>query len=245
MKISILTACFNKAKYIMPCINSILDQSYPNWELIVVDDCSTDNSWEILKKIKDNRITILRNEKRVFCSSSYARALDCATGDVVGIVDGDDMLTKKAAEMIIKRYQRHPEIDHIYTQFHWCDKHLKKCRTGLSALPKTGKSLADMVLAGRHCYSHWRTFRRKLAAKGTLFPKGLEVSVDKNLGFTLEEFGRGAFLPKKLYFYRYYHGNMSLVKPEQQKETTLALARAHRRKRKELNIRVFPIIEIK
>lgn len=229
----------------MPCVNSILQQSYPNWELIVVDDCSTDGSWKLLQEVKDKRITVLRNEERVFCSSSYSRALSRATGDIVGIVDGDDLLARKAMNIIVKRYRRHPEIDHIYTQFHWCDKHLKKSRTGLSALPKPGKSLADMVMGGRHCYSHWRTFRRKLADKGILFPEGLEVSVDKNLGFALEELGKGAFLPKKLYFYRYYHGNMSLVQPKQQKETTIALARERRKKRKDLNIKVYPIIEIK
>lgn len=245
MKVSILTACYNKARYIMPCIDSVLNQIHPNWELIVVDDCSTDNSWGLLNAIKDKRITVLRNDKRIFCSSSYARALDLATGDIVGIVDGDDLLAKKAMHIIVKRYKLHPEIGHIYTQFHWCDKHLKKSRTGLSALPKKGKSLADMVLAGRHCYSHWRTFRRSLASKGVLFPEGLEVSVDKNLGFTLEELGRGAFLPKKLYFYRYYPGNMSLIQPKKQKETTIALARTHKRRRQELNLRVFPIIEIK
>ena len=229
----------------MACVNSIIQQTYPDWEMIVVDDCSSDQSWNLLKEVRDKRVRILRNEKRIYCSSTYARALEEATGDIVGIVDGDDVLAKKAMEVILKRYRRHPEIDHIYTQFHWCNKHLKKSRTGLSALPKKGKSLADMVLAGRHCYSHWRTFRRHLASKGTLFPEGLEVSVDKNLGFVLEELGRGAFLPKKLYFYRYYNGNMSLVQPEQQKETTIKLAKKHRKKRKKSNIKVFPIIEIK
>jgi len=245
MKVSILSACFNKAKYIIPCINSVREQTYSNWEMIVVDDCSTDSSWDLLRQIKDNRITVLRNDKRMLCSSTYARALEHATGDIVGIVDGDDILVKKAMNMIVKRYRWNPKIDHIYTQFHWCNKNLQKSRTGLSALPKRGKSIVDMVLAGQHCYSHWRTFRRHLASKGVLFPEGLEVSVDKNLGFALEELGRGAFLNRKLYFYRYYRENMSLIQPKQQKDTTIRLARERKSKRKELGIKVFPIMEIK
>lgn len=245
MKFSILSCCYNQSRFIKDCIGSIVAQTYDNWEHIIVNDNSTDESKSILDEITDPRVQIIHNDQRKYCSSSYAIALSRATGDIVGIVDGDDALDKDAMQIILKRYNKNPDIKFIYTQHHWCNASLYSKRTGVSSAPKKGKSLAEMTQAGRHCFSHWRTFRRELADKGVLFPEGLQVSVDKNLGFSLEELGRGAFLPKKLYYYRYYKGNMSLKQGGNQKMTTKRLAKEFLKKRKARNIKVFPIIEIK
>lgn len=245
-KFSIITACHNKGVFIEKCVQSVINQTYDNWEHIIVDDCSTDDSYRKLLNFSDRpEITILRNESRKYCSSSYARALNQATGDICGVLDADDCLDESAMHVISKRYARYPGIDWIYTQFHWCNRKLKNPRDGVSSLPKNGKPLTDMTLSGKHCYSHWRTFRRSIAKDAILFPEGLRVSVDKSLGFNLEELGRGAFCPQKLYFYRYYKGNMSLIYPEDQKNTTMQLAKYHNLKRKKNNIKVYPIIKIK
>lgn len=243
-KFTILIACYNKEKFIKGCVNSVLSQTYSDWECIIVDDCSTDGSYKYLKTITDPRFKVFRNDSRKFCSSTYAEALKHATGDVCGILDGDDALSKKAMSVVAKRYDSHPDVDFIYTQHFWCDKSLQSKRVGLSSAPKGGRSLAQMVKAGRHCFSHWRTFRLALADKGVIFPEGLEVSVDKNMGFALEELGRGAFLPKKVYFYRYYKGNMSLVQGGRQKQTTKVMAQQRIVRRKSEGIEVYPVIEI-
>lgn len=240
-KFSILTACYNKQRFINECVESVRCQGYDNWEHIIVDDCSTDESYEYLSSLNDKRIKVIRNKKRLYCSSTYAVALSCATGDLCGIVDGDDVLAKKAMGIMVKRYRANPEIDWIYSNFFWCNESLKGARKGFSAAPKKGKSLVHMALGKRHCYSHWRTFRTGMKDKAVLFPAGLEVSVDKNLGFTLEELGNGGFLPKCLYFYRYYRGNMSLRQGKKQKATTIELARQFQQRRQKENIRVFPI----
>lgn len=241
MKVSILVACYNKERYIKECIESILNQTYSNLELIVVDDCSKDRSYSIISSFHDERMIKMVNNRRMFCSSVYKRALDQATGEICGIVDGDDLLSKKAVKHIVQKYQEHTDIDWIYTQFHWCDKTLKVKRTGLSRMPSAGKSLAEMALKGKHCYSHWRTFRTKLREKAELFPDGLQVSVDKNLGFTLEELGNGGFFSKKLYYYRYYKENMSLTLSKEQKDTTNNMAKNRIENRKNKSITVYPI----
>jgi len=233
LKWSILTSNFNKGAFIKECVVSVLSQTHIDWEYIIVDDCSTDDSYKYLLTLKDSRIKIIRNDERKYCSSSYKIALSHASGDICGILDADDVLHNMAIQLVDKKYRSNPNVSFIYTQHFWCNKNLTSQRSGLSALPKNGKSLAEMVLGGRHCYSHWRTFRTKIRDKAELFPDGLRFSVDKNLGFTLEEVGRGAFYPKKLYFYRYYKGNMSLVDAKNQKETTRRLAKEKIRNRKE------------
>lgn len=243
-KFTILVACYNKQKFIKECVSSVFDQTYSDWECVIVDDCSTDGSYEYLQTLTDPRFKVIRNESRRFCSSTYAEALKHATGDICGILDGDDALSKKAMSVVAKRYDLHPDIDFIYTQHFWCDKSLQNKRAGLSSAPKGGRSLAQMVNTGRHCFSHWRTFRLSLADKGVIFPEGLEVSVDKNMGFALEELGRGAFLPKKVYFYRYYRGNMSLVQGGRQKRTAKDMAKQRLCRRQANDIKVHPIIKI-
>ena len=245
MKFSILTACHNKNVFIKQCINSVISQSYQNWEMIIVDDCSTDGSYEYLSTVKDSRIKIFRNTERKFCSSTYAEALKHVIGDICGILDGDDFLLSKAMSVIVNQYKKHPKIDYIYSQHFWCDKSGKKKSIGVSSLPKNGRSLAESALAGKHCFSHWRTFRSSLIGKAILFPEGLQFSVDKNLGFTLEELCRGGFLSEPLYNYRYYQGNMSLVSGHKQKQTTKNMAEQFLQKRKEQNITVYPVVELK
>lgn len=147
---------------------------------------------------------------------------------------------------VARCYSEHPKLSYLYTQFFWCNRDMKKCHGGVSSLPTDGKSLVDTVLTtGRHCFSHWRTFKRKLASKATLFPEGLKVSVDKNLGFQLEELGRGGFLPRALYYYRYYPGNMSRCHGRDQKRTTTCLAFQYRDRRKKEGIIPYPIRKMK
>lgn len=241
-RFSILSANFNKLAFIQQSIKSVLDQSFKNWEYIIIDDFSDDGSYEYLQTLKDDRIQVIRNTERKYCSSCYATALRSATGTICGILDADDTLVPEAIEKIVGLYKKFPVMDFIYTQHFWCDVALKNCRTGLSARPREKLSLADMAKKGIHCFSHWRTFRRALADKQELFPDGLRYSVDKSLGFNLEEVGRGGFYPERLYYYRYYKGNMSRVFAAEQKKTTLQLAKQHLRKRENLGIKIQPIV---
>ena len=243
MKFTILTACHNNEKHLTDCIDSVLKQEYTNIEWIVVDDASEDDSYKALKEIDDPRVKVIRNDTRLYCSSTYNVALKYATGEACGILDADDKLALDAAKVIVKRYNRHRDIGYIYTQHYWCDKNLKKLRKGLSAPPIGNLSLAQTSLKHRkHCFSHWRTFRTRLAKRGVIFPEGLKYAVDKNMGFVLEELSKGAFLNKCLYYYRYHKENMSLQFPGKQKRLWMSLAEKHVNRK---HSRVYPIVSIK
>jgi len=243
-RFSVLTCCYNKEKFIKQCVESVIDQIYTDWELIIVDDCSTDKSYEYLSSLTDPRIKVIRNKKRLYCSSSYAIALQHADSELCGVLDGDDALVKKSIKVIAKRYKKYRDVGFIYSQFHWCDKNLGRPRQGFSAIPRRGKSLVDMALGGKHCFSHWRTFRRNIADKTVIFPDGLQVSVDKNMGFALEEVSKGAYLPRSLYMYRYYKANMSKTLAMDQKLTTIRLAKERKKHRSKNGIVPYPIIQI-
>ena len=245
-KFSILTACHNDMPFLPAAVKSVLSQDCKDWEWIVVDDHSSDGSWEALKSIESKNIKVFRNEQRLHCSSTYARALQEASGEFCGVLDADDALAADAIKTILKRYRLHHGIAYIYTQHSWCDKKLRRRKRGLSSLPPKGMSFVSAAIRKKHCFSHWRTFRRSLVKNvDDMFPPGLECAVDKHMGFALEEMGAGAFLPRELYLYRYYKGNMSLTKAGEQRKTWQDFAKVYQHRRDKGLAKEYPIKAIK
>ncbi len=91
--ISIITPVYNSEKYIAETIESVLAQSYSNWEMIIVDDCSTDKSREIIRKFveKDSRIHLIEFDENSGTGKARNIALQNANGRFVAFLDSDDM----------------------------------------------------------------------------------------------------------------------------------------------------------
>lgn len=97
--VSIIMPSYNTAKYISASINSIINQTYKYWELIIVDDCSTDNTDEIVNKfLKDERIKYLKNEKNSGAAISRNKALKEAKGKWIAFLDSDDLWVPEKLE---------------------------------------------------------------------------------------------------------------------------------------------------
>ena len=90
-KISVIMTVFNTEKYLKPAIQSVLNQSFKKWELIIVDDFSTDKSKEILKNVKDARIRIFFLKKHLGRTQALNYALKKTKGKYIAILDSDDM----------------------------------------------------------------------------------------------------------------------------------------------------------
>ena len=91
--ISIIVPIYNSENYIKKCLDSILAQTYSNLEVILIDDGSTDNSYNICKDYqkKDNRIVLLQ-QKNAGVSRARNHGLEVAKGEYIGFVDSDDLL---------------------------------------------------------------------------------------------------------------------------------------------------------
>ena len=107
--ISILMPTYNVLPYIDEAINSILIQTYDNWELIIVDDCSTDGTYEhILELCKgDSRITVYRNDENSKICKTLNRAISYAKGDYIARMDGDDISTPNRLKVLKGYLDRH------------------------------------------------------------------------------------------------------------------------------------------
>lgn len=188
-------------------MKSVLSQTYTNWEMIISDDCSTDETFKILSSFNDPRLIIQQNPSRLYCGANYAKMLNMATGKYCGVLDGDDMLKPEAIETVLKFYHKYPKIDFIWTRHRWCNGEMTREKKGISNKPK-GKTIYESEEGFKHVYSHWRTFKTEMRHRGVLF-KNMPCTVDKELGYTLEELGNGGFLDTELYLYRYHKKNMS------------------------------------
>ena len=87
VKISVLMNCYNSENFIFDSINSLILQTHKDWELVVWDDASTDNTLNIVKAIKDNRIRIFENEKHKGLGLSRLSAQKVLRGDYISILD--------------------------------------------------------------------------------------------------------------------------------------------------------------
>lgn len=209
-KFSILTASYNNAKYLDFYFNSIVKQSYRPLEVIFIDDQSKDNTaekvleWE--KKIKSNGIDLIYNrpKDKLYCGDSYNLALSLSSGDFCGVIDSDDGIVENAVSMIVERYTSKPNCLYIWSNFHICNENMEIIRDGFSSNPSFNRSLllSEYYTRKRHCFSHWRTFKKNTNTPNDLFGKKLKSSVDKYMGYRLEECGIGHFFDAMLYLYR-------------------------------------------
>ncbi len=99
-KVSIIMPNYNCEKFLEETISSVINQTYKNWELLIVDDCSTDNSVEVIKSYcnKDDRIKLFINEKNSGAAASRNWALREATGKWIAFLDSDDLWLSEKLE---------------------------------------------------------------------------------------------------------------------------------------------------
>lgn len=118
--VSIIMPSYNTAPYIAESIQSVIDQTYKDWELIIVDDCSTDNTDEVITSLHDERIRYFKNERNGGAAVSRNKALRKAKGKWIAFLDSDDLwnpekLEKQIAFMkengYVFSYTNYEEID--------------------------------------------------------------------------------------------------------------------------------------
>lgn len=110
--ISILMPVYNVENYIDEAIESILNQTYQNFELIVVDDCSTDNTYEHVEKYSRNnsKVKLFKNNENMKICKTLNRALSEAKGDYIARMDGDDISTPDRLEVLMGYLEKHKDI---------------------------------------------------------------------------------------------------------------------------------------
>ena len=100
--ISIITPTYNCAQFIGETIKSVINQTYTNWEMIIVDDASNDNTEEVVKSIKDERIKYIRLKENSGAATARNIAMENASGKFMAFLDSDDIWIKDKLEKQVK-----------------------------------------------------------------------------------------------------------------------------------------------
>lgn len=205
---SVLIANYNNGKYLKDAIESVRRQTYTNWEIILVDDSSTDNSHELYKELEqDERIHIFLNDKNHGCGYTKRRCAELANGELCGFLDPDDALTENALEVMVEEHIRNKDVCMVYSRYFVCDSNLK-----IQSVSEHQREIKTSFLEEqRGAISHLVTFKKKYYQKSDGISKTICRAVDHELYFRLEEVGPSCFVDMPLYFYRTETGhNISL-----------------------------------
>lgn len=109
--VSVIMPAYNAERYIEIAIDSIINQTYQNWELCIIDDCSTDATMQVVNQYDDRRIRIFHNEKNQGIAFSRNKALDYCIGKYIAIMDDDDYSFPLRFEKQVDYLNEHSEID--------------------------------------------------------------------------------------------------------------------------------------
>ena len=110
IKVSVLIPVYNGAPFLKEALDSILNQTFTDFELILLNDASPDNSEEIIKQYNDDRIRYYRNKKNLGISASRNKLMDLAQGEYWVIMDNDDISLPFRLEEQVKFIDKHSDI---------------------------------------------------------------------------------------------------------------------------------------
>ncbi len=207
---SVLIANFNNDIYIDEAIHSVLNQTYNDWEIIIVDDCSTDNSLQVLAKYENNsKISIYKNIENKGAGYTKDRCIQLAHGEICAFLDSDDALGAGALNRMVNAFREFPHCCLIYSTHFICDSKLSVI--GIAEYVgdlENGDSL--IAIPNSKSISHFATFKRKDYNNTEGIPSEMKKAVDHYLYFLLEEQGPVQYVNEPLYYYRHHSGNISL-----------------------------------
>ena len=144
--VSIIMPNYNSAKFIRQTVESVIAQTYENWELIIVDDCSKDESMEIVAQLGDERIRVMRNEVNSGAAVSRNHAIEAARGRWIAFLDSDDLweadkLTRHIGFMVDNG------VAFSFTHYAVLNSHNE-----LVTVFKPAKDTYDYTMILKHCY---------------------------------------------------------------------------------------------
>ena len=120
-KVSVCIPSYNHAHYIGECIKSVLEQTFDDWDLVIVDNHSSDNTEEVVRTFADPRIRFFKNETNIGPARNWSRCVSLASGDYVAILQSDDKYLPRMLELSAAMLDAYPRIGLTHSSFHRID----------------------------------------------------------------------------------------------------------------------------
>ncbi|MCA8157139.1 glycosyltransferase [Burkholderia contaminans] len=214
-RVSIIVTSYNYARFIGETIRSVIDQTLDSWELIIVDDCSTDDSWNVIQAYQDPRIHAVRFDKNRGACAAYNTALSLASGEFIASLDSDDVFAANKLAVQVDFLDQHPEVD-------ICGTYLEEIDDAGNTVPSENCLYApwfnkELDLNSPDCW----IWENHLCHSGVLMRKSLhdrvgsfreELTYSPDWNFWLRALAEGAtfhVMPQELVRYRSHGSNIT------------------------------------
>ncbi|MCA4777333.1 glycosyltransferase [Empedobacter falsenii] len=208
--VSILVANYNNGHYFKECYESLIKQTYNNWECVIVDDKSTDESIELINHLikDDNRFKLFLNVDNLGVGATKKKCIELASGEICGFVDPDDAIVENALSIMIDHIIRKPNQTIYYSNFIYCDENLEPERVRKTFQVKSDN--IDFYNIGGEI-SHLAFFYKKHYLQTEGLNEKMKRAIDQDLYLKLYDLSKGDILHinEDLYFYRIHQNGIS------------------------------------
>jgi len=213
MKVSVLLSAYNAEDFIEDAIKSILEQTYGNLEVIVIDDGSTDKTLSIINQFEDPRLVIVSRENRGL-TKSLNEAIDIATGEYICRQDADDTSYKRRIETQLD-FLTNTNSDLVFCQAY----------DGISAMPKKhmlNKRITAKQLIFGNVLAHGTVFGKKSVFKENRYDEAWRFGQDYELWLRLLKLGYNLnWSEGELYFLKKHENSISVKNATKQEELAI------------------------
>ena len=215
-KISVVMAVYNGQKYVREAIESILNQTFRDFEFIIVDDGSIDTTSEILKEYarEDERIKIITNPKNIGLTKSLNKAIKVAQGKYIARMDADDISLPERLERQIEFMRKNPEVGLLGTAYY--EMNLKGEIVGDKFFPTSDKKLKKILIKYNPFFHASVMIRKEILDKIGLYNENIPKAQDYDLWFRVTRSHKLANLDEPLMKRRYTKEMISIKKENEQ-----------------------------
>ncbi len=203
-KISIILPVYNCESFIVECLESIKNQTIDTFEVVMIDDCSTDNTSEILKRYSsdDSRFLYNRNETNLKLSVSRNKGMSLASGDYLFFIDSDDVLDTNCLEKLYKALKNNGADVSICGFEMFVDTYKKDSDFKNQIILSNDELMKEIARCERIQNFAWGKLYKKELFNNVVFPEGRVYEDVYVIPYVLSKTNKAVFLEEKLYFYR-------------------------------------------
>lgn len=228
-KVSIILSTYNRSHFIDRAIESVLEQTFSDWELIIVDDGSTDNTEEIIKQwqIRYPKIIYSKSLENVGIARNSNRGLRMAKGEYIAIIDDDDRwIDKNKLAKQIEFLDKNPDHVAVGGGIIVINKDSKEIFRYLK--PETDEQIRDKMLFDNTMANSTTVFRRPTAEKVGLYDESLRYSADRDFFLKLGLEGKLYNFPEYFANYTMAGQNTSIVKMKEHLRSSLMVMKRYK-----------------
>lgn len=205
---------YNGDRFLNEAIQSILSQTYENLELIIVNDCSSDNSVDQIKSFEDKRIVLIDNEENIGCGSSLNKAIDASQGTYIARMDCDDIAAQERLAKQVKFMQENTSYGVVGTHYRLINEHYNgKEKARKVIIPISDEAIRFRLLTHFPFCHPSIMFRASLFTdKAIRYSNTLRYGEDIDLIIKLKDKTMFYNMPESLFYYRKHENSITTKK---------------------------------